>query len=341
MTVHAVPPRFTGIDFEPCKVGRPVISARAYQIADGVHHMLQVRRKCGLTAVYQVDVPSTRGAAAGEQHRWDYLTGYHTRWIRVDVTTLGGVASTSTAAGLILTTTTDPVGVYMAPVVDAAAPGATLDEDVVQTWSAVIQVAPNAVETVDVDQVSVTDLVRILGISITEMPLYQIDTATDAAAVALNQFASGEEIIATEYDDLCLGVQNTRRFHKKILFQSCKQLATNNELVGNIEDLHTKSIANLLQFDYFTSVSLPELVDPSVNVAAYVYAQTTGGGTGTVRFACTGGNIDIAGIGALGNYAATGTVNRGQGTVSLQGYVSAPGTLTVYSAVLLEVSTAI
>jgi hypothetical protein len=311
------------------------VQPRALELADAVHHQLQRRRKCGMVKAYQVDqsevaTPTRDTSGTVPAHAWRVLTGPNTRYLRVDVLTLGAVSGSGTPY-LTLVSTTDPTGATFARVPDAAAPGSVIASAALQQHSAVVEVTPNTSEDVTIEQNSATSTVRILCATLHEHPSNSVDTADDAIAIAVTQFTPGEDIVDAENDDLPLGLQLLRRRHKKILHADAGEVQTTAVGLANRIDLTTRVAGNppatLHQWDVYPSVNLPETVGVSVTCA--VLARTSAS-TGTVRFAFGSASVDVGGIGALAVYSTTGSCAKLSDTLSYQAYLAAAGTLFVY-----------
>ena len=346
MPKHSVLYTPRGLDSELVKVGRPCTQPRALEIADAIHHQVQRRRKCGMVKAYQVDqgevaTPTRDIAASTPAHAWRVLTGPNTRYIRCDVITLGAVIGSGTPF-LTLVSTTDATGAQLARVADAAAPGATLSPDSLQQHSAVVEVAPDTVQAITLEQNDPTSTVRILSATLHEHPINSVDTADDLIAIAVNQFTPGDHIIDTENDDLAIGVQRLRRWSKKLLHSDSGEVQTTAVLVANRIDLTTRVAGNppatLHQWDVSSSVNLPETTD--VNVTCAVLARTSAS-TGTVRFAFGGTTVDVAAIGALNTYTGSGTCAKLTDTLSYQAWLAAAGTLFVYGRWCWETAEAV
>lgn len=335
MPRHSVLYTPRGIDSELVKVGRPCVQPRALELADAIHHQLQRRRKCGLAKAYQVDqsevaTPTRDTTASIPAHAWRVLTGPNTRYVRVDVLTLGAVVASGTPF-LTLLSTTDATGMQFARVADAAAPGSTLADAALQQHSAVVEVTPNTLEDVTVEQNSATSQVRILSAVLHEHPIGTVDTADDPIAIQVNQFNPGEHVVDVENEDLPLGLASLRRYHKKILHSDAGEVQATAVGAANRIDLTTRVAGNppadLQQWDVYPSVNLPQTVGNAVTCA--VLARTSAS-TGTVRFAFGGANVDVGAIGALAVYSASGSCAKGSDTLSYQAYLAAAGTLFVY-----------
>lgn len=341
MAKHSVIRTPRGIDFEYVKVGRPCIQPRGLEIADMVHHIVQMRRKRGMSAVYQVDqgevaTPTRDSSGSIPAHSWRYLTGPNTRYVRCDVLTLGAVSGSGDPY-LTLQSSTDGTGQSFAWVVDAAAPGGVIADDVLQLHSAIVEVSPSTLETISVQQNNTTSLVRILSAVVHEHPIGSVDTTDDAVAIALNNYSAGTNIIYTEYDDLPVGVQSMRRYGKKLLFSSAKEWTTTATPSTSREDFTSRVAGNppatLHQWDIYPSVNLPETA--AVAATAVVLAKASAS-SGNVRFDLGSTDIDVTAITALGLYSQTGTLAKSSDTLSLQGWSNAAATLTVYGAWLWE-----
>lgn len=335
MTQYAAPWSPRGIDFDMVRVGEPCIQPRALAVADLIHHQAQRRRITGHAVAYQpgdaeLATPNRVGSATIPCHAFRYLVGPNTRFVRVSIWTLGAAGSVGTQF-LTVTTTTDGAGVTTGRVVDAAAPGTTVDADVLQVFSVHVEVTPGTLETVTIVQNSVTHTVRILSVIVTELPIAMVDSMADAVYINLDNFEPGTQIVDTENDDLVLGQNLLRRRHKKLLHSDAREAAITDVGVANRRDIGTwvsgNPPAERLQWGIYPSVNLPETA--TVAVTCVVLGRATAG-TGSVQFSFSGGSATVINIGALGLYAVAGTIAKGSDTVSVEPYISVAGTLFVY-----------
>lgn len=343
MTIFSAPWSPRGIDMEMVKVGRPCIQPRALAVADAVHHMAQRRRITGHATAYQpgdgeLATPTRVGSATVPSIGFRHLTGPNSRYIRVSVWTLGAVAASGTAF-LTVTTTTDGTGVTSARAPDAAAPGTTIDTNVVQCFHfPAVEVTPNSVEDIAIVQNSSSSLVRILSAVVYEVPIGMVDSTADAIYVNLDNYEPGTQIIDTENDDLVLVPNLLRRNHKKLLYSDAREAQVTDVGVANRRDITTwvsgNPPASRAQWRVFPSVNLPET--SGVSVTCVVLGRATAG-TGSVQFSFGGGtNITPGGIGALGIATATGSITEVTETVSVEPYISVAGTFFVYGTWVYE-----
>jgi len=335
---------FRALDDELVKVGRGCVSAKARLLAENIRHQFCMRRKGTMAAVYQageteVITPTRYGT---KPHEWRYPPGYNTRWIRVSVLTLGATtSSTKTDESRLNASTTTDAGGDFAHVAFAAAPTTTLSAQVLLPFTKILQVDAifdgGASEDVIVTQGgdSARTLVRILAVVIEEMPAPSIDTTVDTWALPETQWTPGTDIIDTEYDDLPVAMQTLRRQHKKVLFSLNKECITTSTAFVDLVAGRDGG-GGVLRFDIATSVNRPET--SGVAVTCRVFAEDTVATNGTVRFAFSGGNIDVINITNTGPawYGATGTIAELTDTLSIQGDQAAAGTLTVYAVEVLE-----
>lgn len=340
----SVPYTPSGIDFDPTKVGRPVIQPRALELVNLIHHHVQRRRMTGGAVAYQANsgelsAPSRIGSATVSNHQFVHFAGPNARWIRVTVWTLGAAGSGAADPYITCTTTTDAVGVTFAHVAHAAAPGASLTDDAVGVHSATVQVTPNQQETVTLVQNNASDSVRILSAVVREVPISEVvtDGVADALYINPDNFEPGTSIVDTENDDLPLGVAILRRQHKKLLHSDCVAAQTTDVGAANQRDILTWSSGNPPadkgMWNIYPSVILPETA--AVSVTCVVLGRATAG-TGTVNFAFNGGAISVGAIGALNLYTNTGTCAKGSDNLYVTQYGSDPGTVYTYGRWVYE-----
>lgn len=333
---------FRALDDELVKVGRACVSAKARLVAEDITHQLCWRRKGTMAACYQVDegevsTPTRYGTIP---HVWRYTAGYNTRWLRVQVLTLGATTtSTKTDESRLAASTSTEAASDFAHVAFAAAPTSTLAPlDLQRHVHPMMAVTPDGGEDVTVTQGgdSARTLVRVLSVAVEEMPVPTVDPTVDTWALLDAQWTPGTDIIDTEYDDLPLAAQTLRQKHKKVLWTLGKEMRITNtafvDLVAGRDGL-----GGILRYDLDTSVNRPETSGTAVTCR--VYAEDTVATNGTVRFAFSGGNVDVVNITNTGPawYSATGTIAKGAETLSIQGKNTAAGTLTVYAAEVIEI----
>lgn len=353
MTVYSVPDLVTGLDAELYKVGRPVVGPQATNLIDHIHHQFCWNRKARFSwsaqwGLGEIGTP-TRGVTADEDYEWRYTSGYNTRFLTVTAVTAGKTTGSTNDAGLTVDTTTTVGAQTFARVPNFAALGA--DPNVafqIHRW--VIPVAGNTLETVAIDQLVTTQLTRIVALRVEELPISVIDTAVDAWAGDLNQFAAATDIVegtpgvapaaSTAVSTLPVLCQTLRRFHKQVIFSSAQQVSTAVVAVGNIVDLFTKAVPGTRRIDWDipACVVLPQTAEPARAVVCRVLAKKVGGAAGgVVRFAFTGGNVDVAvALGAAAWTQTAGVCNKATELLSVQGYNTDAGTLTLYNATVEE-----
>lgn len=332
-----------GIDFDPVKVGRPCIQPRALEVIDAIHHHVQWRRMTGGCVAYQagaaeLTTPTRLGTATIPNHGFYHLVSPNARFIRVTVWTAGATGSGAADPYLTCTTTTDGTGAVFARVPHAGAPGASFTDDAVQVHSATVEVTPGSLEAVTLVQNSTSDAVRIISAVVREVPIGTVDPdGADALYINPDNFEPGTHIIDTENDDLPLGMNLLRRQGKKLLHSDNVEARITDVGVANRRDILSWSTgappADPANWNIYPSVNLPET--SGVAVTCYVLGRATAG-VGTLRFAFSGGNIDVGAIGPLGIYTGTGSIAKVSDTLSKQGYISVAGTFYHYASFVVE-----
>ncbi len=336
---------FRALDDELVKVGRGCISPKARLLAENIRHQFCHRRKGTMAAVYQCGetevVTPTRHAAGSWEHEWRYLTGYNTRWVRVQVLTLGATSPTPWVATdesrLSCQTSTDAGGDFGHATVHAA-PTTTLSTQALLHDSKILEVTENSLEDVTVKQGAdlASTLVRILAVVVEEMPVPTVDAAVDTWALPETQWTPGTDIIDTEYDDIPIAMQTLRRHHKKLLWSLGKEVITTRT------DQHDAiagrdGSGNIHRFDLDTSVNRPQTTGTAVTVR--VLAEDSVVNNGQVRFVFSGSTLSITNIttGGPAWYVLTGSsIVKGAETLSFQLDQTGAGTLTVYQAEVYE-----
>lgn len=356
MTVYAAPDLVHGLDDELYKVGRPVVGRVIYAILDHVHHQFCWVRKAhfGWSAQWglgEIGTP-TRGVTASEDYEWRYTSGLNSRFLNVTAVTVGKVTGGSNDSGLTVATTTTAAQTF-AQVPQSAALGADPDTGLFQEHRWVIPITANNGETVAIDQLITAECVRIVALNVEELPVSVIDTAVDAWAGVLDQYAPALDIVegaagasggaavppaaSSNVATLPVLCQTLRRFHKQVIFSSAQQVSTAVVGVANRVDLFTKQVpaTRMRQWDLPESVTRPESASRSITCRVLAKSSAAGG---IVRFHFGGGvDIDVAvAAGASAWTQATGSPGKTGETVSVQGYQNGAGTLTLFNAIVEE-----
>lgn len=327
-------PRFpVGLDDEPVKVGRSVISAKAKVIADAIHHEVSYRRQRGMLCCYQTDQYDT-----SRTHRWEYRTGPNADWVWIKALTLGTVTN-QTYGSLIAATTTQPAGVNFAHERSSPNPTATLAPEYL-SHNTIIRGVNDGCNVEDVtitrEVGSSASAVRILALSVDEASEGEA-FSTDDVYLNSGLFRPGNDIDQDDYDDIALGVEYLRRRHKKVLHSTCKVLTTTAN-APNWQDMYTGSVgnppANRLCFDVYPSVNRPETAN--VSCTAKFYANDSGGAGGTLAVVTSIGTYSVA-VGAAGWYSVPNIfVAKGADVVIIYGRASAGNTLTMEGVVIYD-----
>lgn len=334
-----------GIDFELTQTGQPVRRALMEGFAQIIAHQWARRLVTpGLCAYQRDQYDTTRGhPAAGDGHTWFVPIGPATRWVRVEALVMGAIASAGTAQ-LVCTSDTDATGVLMDAIDDAPAvfPG-RVSYHIVEY----LEVTPNTVEGIYIDQTDASSLVRILSLGVFPIPKPSLDVVEDVVGgdfvgFDASLFPAGENIVTENLvlAQSLLAINRLRRLHKKVLFSNRKEhnctAAAYIDLIGG---------ANRVQDDYDPSVTLPQTADPACSVTLDVLAVASGGGgpTGNVRLRNNAGVAITAAItGTLGIFSATASVARAASTWSYEARMTGTATnLRVLGSTAVEDAEAI
>lgn len=331
-----------GLDDELVEVGRPVTAAKIRLIAEAINAQVARRRKNPGLIVYQRDQSNvTRGLpGSSTDHAFRWLTGPVTTHCYVAALTLGGVAGTGTARIRARTASAgDDKSLGRGDDLAATFP----DNVRLHLPTSALEVDPDTVETLTVEQDLVTTTARILAIGVQELSLNELDTAEhiiggNFGGMDPSRFVPGQDITSPFYSTLALELARQRRRQKKLLWSNGKECATD---AAAYEDLTTRSPTTLHQWDYHSSVTLPETADPSVTATFDVLAQAIGGGapTGDVRIVSAAGPTVTASLtnGTLQWWTGTGLINRGSGSFSVQARMTGTATsVRIYSRTLYE-----
>lgn len=338
MTFLPADPYVDGCNDELVKVGRVVRQSKMLPIAKIVHHMLMWRMKNIGGAVYLRDQwEVTRGLpGAADDHTVYYRTSPTARCVRISILTLGATAGSG-----------DPQ-----LQVDFSSPASTVYSEVINDTAAATfptfitehtvkgLVNPDTLETITISQVASTTVVRILAINVQEMPRDQMNTAQDTSGgvflgIDSNLYQPGTDIIDTDIAPGVLAENTLRRLWKKVLFSNMKHLSTD---AGAYECMVCKAGGNLLRWNYYPSVCLPETADPANSITLAVLGVPTSG-TGDVRLlTAAGGSINVNFPAApLQIRTQTTALPRAADTWALQGQATGGATaMDIYGAMAFE-----